>query len=265
MLLVDADLYLYRATAATEQEICWDEDDGSNIWSLDTDLKLAKEMFFDQMETFKETLHDDRVILCLTSKKNFRRDVDPRYKNNRVKIRKPLGYLAMVDWAKHHFSTVSLDGLEADDVMGILATKPENKDKAIIVSDDKDMKTIPAKIYRPMAGERLDITEAEADRFFLTQCLTGDPTDGYQGLKGFGPKTAEKLLGSRPDWSIVEKAYIKAGFTKQDALTQARLARILRWCDWDYENKKPILFGSKEHVQKTRTVHEGKARGDTAA
>jgi len=77
MLLIDADLYLYRCTTFTEQEICWDEDDGSNIWSLDTDLKLAKEMFFDQLDTFKETLHDDRVILCISSKHNFRRDVIP--------------------------------------------------------------------------------------------------------------------------------------------------------------------------------------------
>ena len=109
-----------------------------------------------------------------------------------------------------------------------------------------------------MSDERLDITEAEADKNFLTQCLTGDPTDGYVGLKGYGPKTAEKLLGLRPDWSIVEKAYIKAGLTKQDALTQARLAQILRWCDWDYDHKRPILYGSKEHVQKTRRIHEGK-------
>ncbi len=248
MLLIDADLYLYRCTTFTEQEICWDEDDGSNIWSLDTDLKLAKEMFFDQLDTFKETLHDDRVILCISSKHNFRRDVDPRYKGNRKGVRKPLGYAAMLDWARHTFSTVTIDGLEADDVMGILATKPENVGKAIIVSDDKDMKTIPTKLFRPMSGERMDVTQAEADKFFLMQCLTGDVTDGYAGLKGYGAKTAEKVLGSRPTWSLVEQAYIKAGFTKQDALTQARLARILRWEDWDYENKKPILFTGKQHA-----------------
>jgi DNA polymerase-1 len=140
--------------------------------------------------------------------------------------------------------------------MGILATKPENIGKAVIVSDDKDMKTIPAKIYRPMSDERLDMSQAEADRNFYIQCLTGDVTDGYSGLKGYGVKTAEKLLGSRPDWSLVEKAYLKAGLTREDALTQARLARILRWEDWDYDNKKPILYGSKEHG-KSRTLHEG--------
>lgn len=248
MLLIDADLYLYRATVATEQEICWDEDEGANLWSLDTDLKLAKELFFDQLDTFKDKLHDDRIILCLSSPNNFRKDVLSTYKGSRKKTRKPLGYSAMLKWAKFLFSSVEIDGLEADDVMGILATKPENKDKAIIVSDDKDMKTVPSKIYRPMSDERFDISIDDADRNFLTQCLTGDITDGYSGLKGFGPKTAEKLLGPRPAWSIVEKAYLDAGHTKKDALTQARLARILRWEDWDYDNKRPILFTGAKHA-----------------
>ena len=242
MLLVDADLYLYRATAATEQEICWDEDEGANLWSLDTDLKLAKELFFDQLDSFKDKLHDDRILLCISSPRNFRKTVFPTYKGGRKKTRKPLGYTEMIRWAKSLFSCVELEGLEADDVMGILSTKPENKDKAIIVSDDKDMKTVPAKLYRPMSDERFDISLDEANRNFLTQCLTGDVTDGYSGLKGFGPKTAEKLLGQRPAWSLVEKAYLDAGHTREDALTQARLARILRWDDWDYKNKKPILF-----------------------
>lgn len=262
-LLIDADLYLYRATAATEEEVCWDAEGESNLWSLDTDLKLAKEMYFDQMDTFKEKLHDDDLIMCLSSKNNFRKKVDPSYKGNRAKVRKPLGYLAMIDWLRHHFRTCQMETLEADDVLGILATKPENKGKAIIVSDDKDMKSVPAKLYRPMSDERFDITEAEADKAFLMQCLCGDPTDGYSGLKGFGPKSSEKLLGARPDWSLVENAFIKAGHTKAEALTQARLARILRWSDWDSENRTPILFGSKEY-EKARTVHEGSVKGEGA-
>ena len=241
MLLVDAALYLYRCLAATEEETEWSDD----VWSLVTDMKLAKELFFDQLEHFKEQLNDDDVILCLSSRANFRRQVDPGYKAQRKKTRKPLGYLALVDWAQHHFRCFQRQGLEADDCLGILSTKPENIGKAVVVSDDKDLQTVPGKLYRPASGERLDITEEQADYFFYTQCLTGDPTDGYSGLKGCGPKTAQKILGTRAAWSLVEQAYIKAGFTKQDALTQARLARILRWSDWDAENNRPILWGEQ--------------------
>lgn len=238
MILVDADMYLFKSVAATEREIDW----GDDIWSLYTDLKLAKELFFDQLDTFKEELNDDDVILCISSKENFRREVDGSYKAARKKTRKPVGYAALLDWAQHTFRCFMKSGLEADDCMGILATKPENVGKSIIVSDDKDMMSIPAKLYRPRSNERLDISDKEADRFFYTQCLIGDPTDGYAGLKGCGPKTAAKILGSRPDWSLVERAYTSAGFTREDALTQARLARILRWEDWDDKANKPILY-----------------------
>ena len=36
--LIDADLYLYRAAAAAEEETDW----GDDVWSLSTDLKEAK-------------------------------------------------------------------------------------------------------------------------------------------------------------------------------------------------------------------------------
>ena len=38
-LLIDADLYLFRASIVAEEETDW----GDDIWSLSTDLKVAKE------------------------------------------------------------------------------------------------------------------------------------------------------------------------------------------------------------------------------
>jgi DNA polymerase-1 len=43
-------------------------------------------------------------------------------------------------------------------------------------------------------------------------------------------------------WETVVSVFEKAGLTEQDALTQARLARILRWSDWDNTKKEPILW-----------------------
>lgn len=241
LLLLDTDILLYRAASSAETEIEW----GDDIWSLYTDLKDAKASFMHQVNRIKENLHSDKVLCCLTDHgNNFRKEVDPSYKSNRKGTRKPVGYVALCDWVRETFDCISKPKLEADDVMSILATKPENKGKCIIVSDDKDMMGTPSKLYRPTNDERLDISEADADKFFLTQCLTGDPTDGYSGLKGVGIKTAEKILGSRPHWSLVERAYIKAGHTRDDAIQQARLARILRWEDWDAE-KGVILWTPK--------------------
>lgn len=245
MLIVDADLYLYRCTAATEEETDW----GDDVWSLTTDLKIAKDLFSAQMSEFKARMDDDDVILCISSKTNFRKELDPTYKWARKKTRKPLGYVAMLDWVQHHYRCFSKPGLEADDCMGILATKPENAGKGIIVSDDKDMKTIPGRLYRPVTKELLEVSLEDANRAFYTQCLVGDPADGYPGLKGYGPRTAEKLLGNKPIWSKVEQAYLKAGMTRKDALLQARLARILRWCDWDSDKSQPILYQGDSHEE----------------
>ena len=122
--------------------------------------------------------------------------------------------------------------------MGILATKPDNIGKGIIVSDDKDMKTIPGRLYRPATDELLMLSADEAERSVLHPVPGWDPADGYPGLKGYGPKTAEKAFGQQPTWKKVEQAYIKAGLTRADALHQARLARILRWADWDQREQQ---------------------------
>jgi len=238
-LLIDADIFMYRAATAAETEIHW----GDQIWSLYTDLKDAKAAFRNQIDKVCETLKVKEVKCCLSDHTgNFRKEVDPNYKGNRKGTRKPVGYAALCDWVKETYPSVIKPNLEADDVLGILQTMEHNKGKTIIVSDDKDLAQIPGKLYRPTSGEQLDISEAEADAWFYTQVLCGDQVDNYPGLKGCGPKTAQKILGPRPSWGAVEQAYIKAGQTRDDAIKQARLARILRWTDWSAEEGKVRLW-----------------------
>jgi DNA polymerase-1 len=238
-LALDTDLLLYRAAAASEREY----DMGDDVWTLWSDLKEAKDIFEASIAQITGKLGVNDYVCCLSDHAgNFRKDVDPSYKSNRKGTRKPVGYRALCDWVEDNFKTFRKDRLEADDCLGIIATKPDSVGKVIIVSDDKDLKTIPGKLYRPMADELLSITEAEADKAFFTQVLTGDVTDGYSGVPGIGPKRAEAALGNRPTWSVVEQVYIKAGLTRDDAIQQARLARILRWSDWDEEKGEIKLW-----------------------
>ena len=238
-LLLDTDILLYKAASSAEQEVDW----GDDVWSLFTDLNDAKKSFQYQVEQIYEATKSKEATFCMTDHSgNFRKEVDPSYKSNRKGSRKPVGYVALCNWVRDTYKTITKPMLEADDCMGILATKPENIGKCIIVSDDKDMRTVPSRIFRPMSGEFIDVTEQDADRFFLTQCLMGDPTDGITGLKGVGAKTAEKILGLRPHWSLVEQAYMKAGHSRDDAIQQARLVRILRWTDWDADKETVKLW-----------------------
>jgi DNA polymerase-1 len=134
--------------------------------------------------------------------------------------------------------------------MGILSTKP-GKSPKIIVSDDKDMKTIPGLLYRQ--GELIEVTEADADYWHMYQTLIGDSADGYAGLPGCGPKTAEKILNFKDGeqyctwtghtaWRVVVEAFEAKGLTADDTLLQARLARILRNSDFDPITKKVKLW-----------------------
>jgi len=138
------------------------------------------------------------------------------------------------------YDSIMVDCLEADDVMGIMASIPNTE--AIIVSDDKDMKTIPCRLYRPNDNDRLVISDMEANKNFFIQALMGDMTDGYGGCPKVGIKTAEKILGNHPTWDAVVKQYQKENLTADYALTQARMARILRCTDWDNEKGEVILW-----------------------
>ena len=66
------------------------------------------------------------------------------------------------------------------------------------------------------------------------QTLTGDVTDGYKGCPGVGEKKAETIL-KKGTWEEVLKAYEAAKLTEQDALQQARVARICRVEDFNYK------------------------------
>lgn len=235
-LLIDADLYLFRALAASEHCDHW----GNDIWTLFSDHKVAKDIFTRQIQRFCDHLKTDKVFMCISGQNNFRKRVEPTYKGGRKKSRKPCGYPAFVEWCRDTYDSGCEDVLEADDLMGILATTPGAN--AIIVSDDKDMLTIPSRLYLPARGELIDQTEIAADHAFFMQTLTGDTTDGYSGCPKIGAVTAARLLGSGANWFQVEAAFIKAGLTRDDALTQARLARILRHDDWDVEKQEVRLW-----------------------
>jgi DNA polymerase-1 len=87
------------------------------------------------------------------------------------------------------------------------------------------------------------------------QVLTGDTCDGYSGCPGIGKKKAEKILNEAIDsysgdfvtkeefiWSFIIPAYLSKGLSEEDALTQARVARILRKDDYDFKKGEVKLW-----------------------
>ena len=145
-------------------------------------------------------------------------------------------YRALRDYAIAQYTTAQYPGLEADDVMGVMS-----QEDRIIVSDDKDLRTIPGQLYNPSRDDHIEITEEEADRNHLLQTLTGDTVDGYTGCPGIGPKRAQAVL-KKGTWDEVVEAYLKAGLNEDVALGQARVARILRPNEWNPKTEEVILW-----------------------
>lgn len=253
-LLIDGDILVYRITAANECPIDW----GNDIWTLHSDAAECREALDGQITQYLEALDGDDVILAFSPPRNFRYDVYPQYKSNRQGKRKPVAYVPIKQYAHEAYKTFERPGLEGDDVLGILATSPVIvKGEKVIVSLDKDLKTIPGLICDMRDPIELrEVTEAEADYNHMMQTLTGDAADGYPGCPGIGPKTAEKLLEGVEKtyaamWPIVVEQYIKKGLSEEAALTQARIARICRRDDYDFKRREVKLWRRPKTGQET--------------
>lgn len=180
---------------------------------------------------------------------NFRRKVWSEYKAHRDRKQAPEDQIERLEYAKEciaedDFHCKYVPTLEADDLMGIAASSG----KAIAVTLDKDLLSVPGWHYRPEyshkgAGDTKVTHDPElifqppwkADMMFHMQWLMGDMTDNYPGIKNMGPKKAEKLLVQyHPrDWDTVcLVAYDRAGYDLDYCLAMARVARILRTGEW---------------------------------
>jgi len=233
-LLLDADMLLFQAVVAAEVEIEWCPD----IITTHLPVKEAQITFTSLVETKVNQAGADKFTLCWTADQNFRKEIESSYKANRQKMdrRKPVGYREVRRWAESSFPSECWHRLEADDVLGILATR--NQQRTIIWSGDKDLKQIPG-LHLDNDGNTYLVSQLEADVYFYRQALTGDSTDGYPGCPGVGPKTAEKLIpadefSETTAWRTVIQQYAKKGLSADYALTQARLARILRDSEYTF-------------------------------
>ena len=129
-----------------------------------------------------------------------------------------------------------LPTLEADDVIGLLATCPDVAGDRVVVADDGDLLQVPGRHYRPGHREWVRVTAGEAERRFMSAVLSGCSGDGVPGLPGVGPvKAARILAGVAPEdaWAAVVAAYEARGLAEADAVVQARLVRVLRWGEYD--------------------------------
>ncbi len=234
-LLIDGDIVAYRTAAAFEEAIEWYED----FWTLHSDAKEVNAEIDNYLGWLMEETEADGMIVALTDRKNFRKELNTDYKANRKSQRKPLCLNAARQHLLDTYDCKILPTLEADDVISMLAD-----DDTIVVSPDKDLLQVPG--YHFVDGDLVKREPEECERWFFMQTLMGDSSDNYKGCPGVGPVKAERLLKDETDpkvlWGEVITAFEKAGLSEDDAIENARLAYLLKAQDYNLETSTVNLW-----------------------
>jgi hypothetical protein len=147
----------------------------------------------------------------LTGKGNFRESiaVTVPYKGQRALIDKPVHLQALRDHLVNSWGFEVVNGIEADDAVGIAAyAVPE--DESIMVHIDKDLNQFRGWHYNYRKKEKYYVSEFEGLTAFYTQILTGDRIDNIVGLKGIGPVKAKRILAECTNENELYEAVLKA-------------------------------------------------------
>jgi 5'-3' exonuclease len=244
LALIDGDICAYRAAAVKTDGM--EDESGCAGPPEPLHPAIATDIAANIVEQWMKKADCTTCIVAISGDHNFRKTIMPSYKSNRSGTAKPLHLSTVRGSLMNRFDHRVVDGLEADDLLGILAGR-RGFEEAIIVSPDKDLLTIPGRHLNPFKDDPIVVTtEAQADYRWMLQTLMGDTSDGYSGIPKVGVKKAGVILqGLRTlpaMWRAVVAAYRDAKLPEAAALVTARVARILRTADYDKGTKEIVLW-----------------------
>lgn len=171
------------------------------------------------LESIQKNTNADRVHVILSGKGNYRDDIatSKKYKGNRDDVARPYHYEEIDKYLREVWKAEVVDGMEADDRLGILQYEDYMKAQllstkhkrpvqecthTIIATLDKDLDMIPGWHYNwtkesktpGVEGWLYFIDPWKANKNFWIQCICGDSTDNIGGVRGLGKKRAEHLI-----------------------------------------------------------------------
>ena len=179
--------------------------------SNDVEEKIALSRLEQSMTELCMDLDCEDYKGFLTGKGNFRDSiaVTVPYKGQRASIDKPVHLQALRDHLVNSWGFEVVNGIEADDAVGIAAyAVPE--DESIMVHIDKDLNQFRGWHYNYRKKEKYYVSEFEGLTAFYTQILTGDRIDNIVGLKGIGPVKAKRILAECTNENELYEAVLKA-------------------------------------------------------
>jgi len=245
LFLIDGHALVYRAFFAMVQRPLTTSrgENTSAAWGI---ANFLLRLFADH--------HPDFIAWVFDKGDSFREELYPAYKATREKLDAALQQdfdrsMARVEelLAAWRVPVVTVDGYEADDVIGTLATQARDRDiETVIVSGDKDFYQLigpqvallnPGR-RGPAAVEEQWVDESNAsDRLGVAPnrvvdylALVGDSSDNVPGIPGVGAKTAQRLLdqfGSLDE--VLDRAgEVSSRRVRESLIAHADAARVSR-------------------------------------
>ena len=218
--------------------------------SDDQDFWVAQSRCDDMVRRIIAETEADEYELWLTGNTNFRYNIYPEYKAQRKKVVPPKWYDPLKQHLMNAWQANVAQGCEADDMVGVRQCEaPPNT--TLIAHIDKDINMIPGLHYHwgitrlgkiVRAPEHYEVTDEEALYNFYYQLIVGDNgTDNIKGVRGCGPKAAEKLLQQFTSEEERFKAIFDLYSCYEEMVINAKCLWIWRkmnddvterWCDW---------------------------------
>lgn len=198
LLLVDGSSYLYRAF---------------HVFNLTNAKGMPTGAIYGVINMLKSTIklvNPSNVVVVFDAKgKTFRDDLFSQYKSTRPPmpddLRQQIEPLHKLIQALG-YKLVSIEGVEADDVIGTLAVQAKNKQQNVLIATgDKDMAQLVCEqinLVNTMQNTVLGIDEVIAkygvkpSQIIDFLALQGDSSDCIPGVKGVGEKTAQALINN---------------------------------------------------------------------
>ncbi|GGI87454.1 DNA polymerase I [Legionella impletisoli] len=197
LVLVDGSSYFFRAFHALPPLT---NSKGQPTGAIYGVANMIKRLIKDYEPTYMAVVFDAKG-------KTFRDEWYPQYKANRPPMPEELSsqfkpLQEVLD--AMGLPLLSIDGVEADDVIGTLAEKATSEDMTVLISTgDKDMAQLVNRqviLINTMTNKTLD-PEGVKEKFGIKPqqmidylSLTGDASDNIPGVPKCGPKTAVKWL-----------------------------------------------------------------------
>lgn len=237
LLLIDGSNLVFRMFFALEMSNLRDGE-GNPTWAVYGTLKAL----FDTIELAKPSAC---AVAFDLPHPTFRHEMFEDYKANRPDEMpddlQPQWPVTKELFKKLHIPVLEEPGLEADDLIGIMAHKAEKEGyKVVILSGDKDLFQLVndnISIAMPKRGGGLEIYDAAAvlekmgvrpDQVPDYKGIAGDSSDNIPGVRGLGPKAATTLLGKYGSLEGIYEHIDEVGppKTKEKLIDQEDKARL---------------------------------------